>query len=81
MCDHSRRILGTTMVHPGTWNDKTLVLFDELIIDITNGSIPDDFELKLYEKKVNGEIGTVVYKRCLVYGRQWIPFMVVYISS
>ena len=28
---HYRQILGTTCGHPGTWNDKTLVLFDDLI--------------------------------------------------
>lgn len=60
-CDHFHCILGTTMGNPGTWNDNTLVLFDELIIDINNGSIPDDSELKLYEMKVNREIDTVVY--------------------
>eukprot|EP00957_Ditylum_brightwellii_P196286 14954905-Ditylum_brightwellii.AAC.1 len=26
-----KQILGTTFGHPGTWNDETLVLFDELI--------------------------------------------------
>ena len=29
--DHSRRILQSTSDPPGTWNDKTLILFDEYI--------------------------------------------------
>ena len=28
---HSHQILGTTCGHPGTWNDKTLIMYDELI--------------------------------------------------
>ena len=39
--DHSRRILGITMGHPGTWNDKTLILFDELICNVKNSKIPN----------------------------------------
>ena len=60
--DHSRRILGSTFGHPGTWNDKTLVLFDELICNVKNGNIPDDFEFKLYEKDTNNNIVEVTYK-------------------
>ena len=60
--DHSRRILGSTFGHPGTWNDKTLVLFDELICNVKNGNIPDDFEFKLYEKDMNNNIVEVTYK-------------------
>ena len=37
-CDHSCRILGVTMGHPGTWNDKTLMLFDQLIMDVKRQS-------------------------------------------
>ena len=48
--DHSRRILGSTSGHPGTWNDKTLVTFDELIVKVKKGIIPDNFEFKLYKK-------------------------------
>ena len=28
---HTRQILGTTFGHPATWNDKTIVLYDELL--------------------------------------------------
>jgi hypothetical protein len=29
--NHRRRILTTTQGYPGRWNDKTLVLFDDLV--------------------------------------------------
>ena len=48
--DHTRRILGSTSGHPGTWNDETLVLFDELIYKVKNGKIPNDFEFKLLKR-------------------------------
>ena len=60
-CDHSRRILGTTMGHPGTWNDKTLILFDQLIMDVKKGKVYADYEFELYERKENGGIETVKY--------------------
>ena len=53
------------MVNSGIWNDKTLILVGKLIINIKNSSIPNDFDFKLYERKINGEIGTVVYKGAL----------------
>ena len=60
--DHSRRILGSTSDHPGTWNDKTLVLFDDLIYQVKNGIIPDDFGFKLFETDTHGEVIEVHYK-------------------
>ena len=60
--DHSRRILGSTSGHPGTWNDKTLVLFDDLIYQVKNGIIPDDFGFKLFETDTHGEVIEVHYK-------------------
>lgn len=49
------------MRHPGTCNDKTLILVDGLIIDVQNNSMPDDFEFEIYERKVNGGIERAVY--------------------
>ena len=60
--DHTKRILGTTGGHPGTWNDKTLVLFDKLITKVKNGELYNDYEFKLYERNTVGEIVEVVYK-------------------
>ena len=60
--DHCRRILGSTSGHPGSWNDKTLVLFDELITQVKDGQIPNDFIFKLLEKDNKGEVVEVLYK-------------------
>ena len=60
--DHSRRIIGSTMGHPGTWNDKTLVLFDDLLCNVKNGKLHQDFEFKLMEKNDEGEMVEALYK-------------------
>ena len=61
-CDHSRRIIGSTFGHPGTWNDKTLILFDELICNVKNGTIPDNFEFKLLQEDETKNVKEVIYK-------------------
>jgi DDE superfamily endonuclease len=47
-CNHRRQILHTTAGHPGRWNDKTLIRFDDFMLDLRNGSVNDmiDFELR-----------------------------------
>ena len=60
--NQSRWITGTTMGHPATWNDKTLILYDELIFGVRDGIIPDDFEFMLYERNKEGEVVEVIYK-------------------
>ena len=60
--DHSRRILGSTSGHPGTWNDKTLILFDDFISSVHKGKRYKDYEFKLYEKDINGTVHQIVYK-------------------
>mmetsp|Transcript_15157 Transcript_15157/g.21613 ORF Transcript_15157/g.21613 Transcript_15157/m.21613 type:complete len:311 (+) Transcript_15157:55-987(+) len=40
--DHHRRFLNVTPGHPGRWNDKTLVLFDQYVQKIRNGEILSD---------------------------------------
>lgn len=47
--DHSRWILGSTLGHPSIWNDKTLILYNELISNVNDRKIPDYFELSLLE--------------------------------
>ena len=44
---HTRQILGTTCGHPGTWNDKTLVLFDELVKGVNEGTYLSENEFVL----------------------------------
>ncbi|KAL7475923.1 hypothetical protein ACHAW6_001816 [Cyclotella cf. meneghiniana] len=59
--NHRLRILGSTHGHPGSWNDKTVVLFDTVIRDIKHGDILDDYIFKLYEMQ-NGETVRVKYR-------------------
>ena len=47
--NHRRRILGTTRGHPGSWNDKTVVLFDEFIKNIKRGNTLQDHCFELLE--------------------------------
>ena len=61
-CDHSRRIIGTTLGHPGTWNDKTIILLHELINKVQNGDVPDDHEFELLEKDKHGNIVVIPCK-------------------
>ena len=60
--DHSRRILSSTTGHPGTWNDKSLILFDDFICNVHNGKLYEDYEFKLYENDINGTVHQIVYK-------------------
>jgi hypothetical protein len=53
--DHHRKFLNVTPGHPGRWNDKTLVLFDEYVQKIRNGEILDDVKFFLYEKGTDGK--------------------------
>ena len=51
--NHRREILATTNGHPGSLNDKTLVMYDEFVLGIKNGSILDDYEFELLERRGN----------------------------
>ena len=59
---HTRQILGSTCGHPATYNDKTLIMFDELVSNVNDGSVPDNFEFMLYEYDKNSEVVEVTYK-------------------
>ena len=60
--DHSIRILGSTMGHPGTWNDKTLILFDEFICNVKNVKTPNDYTFTLKEINERGQIVEALYE-------------------
>ncbi|KAL3758310.1 hypothetical protein ACHAWU_004275 [Discostella pseudostelligera] len=49
--NHRREILCTTDGHPGSFNDKTVVLYDDFICDIKSGAIFDDYRFELLEKR------------------------------
>ena len=53
--NHPREILCTTEGHPGSFNDKTVVLHDDFICDIKSGHILDDYTFELLERR--GENG------------------------
>ena len=59
--NHRRRILGTTKGHPGTWNDKTVVLFDTFGKEIKRGSILQDNVFYLLAAR-DGEVVKVKYR-------------------
>ena len=58
---HWRQIMGTTFGHPGTWNDKTLILFDDLIKSVHEGKLMKDNEFELLELDNDGNIVTIKY--------------------
>ena len=51
-----------TLGHPGTWNDKLIVLFDELINKAQNRDVPDDYEFEFLEKDKHGNFVMVPHK-------------------
>ena len=58
--DHSRWILGFTIWHPATWNDKTLILYNQLICGLRDGNTLEDFEFKFYERDEKGEVACFI---------------------
>ena len=58
---HWRQIMGTTFGHPGTYNDKTLVLFDDLIKNTHDGKWLQDKQFELLELDRDGNIIPVIY--------------------
>lgn len=59
--NHRRRILTTTRGNPGSFNDKTLILFDSFIQDVKSGRIHDDYTFELLEYR-GEEVVAVKYK-------------------
>ena len=53
---HSRQILGSTIGHPGTFNDKTVIMFDRLLADIHNGKLKNEHRFTLLEKDEDNNI-------------------------
>ena len=58
---HWKQIMGTTFGHPGTWNDKSLILFDDLIKNIHEGKLLADNEFKLLELDKEGNVVEITY--------------------
>jgi hypothetical protein len=64
--NHRRQILYTTRGHPARWNDKTLALFDELIMNVKNGKILSDYEFSLFENDEEENIQQQQYNGCWI---------------
>ena len=62
--NHRRRILSATGGHPATWNDKTLVLFDDFARGIQDGKILNDLDFELFELNEEGEVVAAKYQGC-----------------
>ena len=50
--NHRRRILSSTRGHPGRWNDKSVVLYDDLACGLREGKLYNDIEFQLLEQVV-----------------------------
>eukprot|EP00560_Eucampia_antarctica_P005274 CAMPEP_0197835332 /NCGR_PEP_ID=MMETSP1437-20131217/25406_1 /TAXON_ID=49252 ORGANISM="Eucampia antarctica, Strain CCMP1452" /NCGR_SAMPLE_ID=MMETSP1437 /ASSEMBLY_ACC=CAM_ASM_001096 /LENGTH=63 /DNA_ID=CAMNT_0043440673 /DNA_START=346 /DNA_END=537 /DNA_ORIENTATION=- len=49
MANHRRRILARTRGNPGSFDEKTLILFDDFIQDIKRGDKFEDYTFELLE--------------------------------
>ena len=49
-CNHRRQILHTTPGHPARWNDKTIVLYDELAVGMRSGKLMNDNIFELFDR-------------------------------
>eukprot|EP00804_Cyclotella_cryptica_P009478 CCRYP_017781-RA/>CCRYP_017781-RA protein AED:0.25 eAED:0.26 QI:0/0/0/1/0/0/3/0/237 len=60
--NHRRQIVSSTTGHPGSWNDKTLVLFDLFLRGIKTGRTLQDNVFELLEEREDGEVIKVKYR-------------------
>lgn len=83
--NHRRRILSSTRGHPGRWNDKTLVLFDELSTGLRDGRMYNNMEFNLLElDRDTGRVKKVRYVGAWLLvdnGYLWWPTLIPPITS
>ena len=60
--NHRRYILSTTSDHPESYNDKTLLLFDDFLTSLQKGTILQDYEFELFDVDSNGNFITKKYR-------------------
>lgn len=60
--NHQRRILSTTKGHPATFNDKTLITYDEFVKTLKDSKYDDKFEFELYDYNEDGKVIRSKYK-------------------
>ena len=64
---HSRQIIGSTIGHPGTFNDKTVVMFDRLLGEMHNNHLKDDHQFTLLEKDANNNDNVDINHHCTIH--------------
>ena len=64
--NHRRRILNSTKGHPARFNDKTLVLYDDLINALHDGKYDNSHKFTLLSYDNDGNIINVKYRGCYV---------------
>ena len=45
--------MNVTCGHPATWNDKTIILYDDLVKGVHNNELYQDFEFQMVQKSKN----------------------------
>ena len=59
---HWRRVLGTTSGHPATWNDKSIILYDDLVRGVHEGKLFDYHNFSLLKYYASGNIVVIKYQ-------------------
>jgi hypothetical protein len=54
--NHRRYIINTTTGAPGSWNDQSIIRFDELAMDMNAGEYDEVLSFDLYERNSDGTI-------------------------
>ena len=62
--NHRRHILNSTQGHPSRFNDKTLVLFDQLVLKLSTGNYDEIYQFELMDYDNDGNIIKIKYKGC-----------------
>ena len=62
--NHRRRILSSTSGHPATFNDKTLITYDDFCDSIKNGIYDDLYEFEMYDYDKEGNVIKMKYRGC-----------------
>lgn len=64
--NHRRRTLHTISSHPARFNDKNLILFDNLILKLKNGNYNKMFQFELMDYDEDGNIVKIKHNGCYV---------------
>jgi hypothetical protein len=64
--NNRRRILATTTGHPARWNDKTVVLFDNFVVALNEGTTLQDVTFELYDVDACGSVFKQKYAGALL---------------